>query len=203
MDKHLYGQTSLWTNISMDKHLYGQTSLWANNSVNSVIISWEQSVLTKWKNDDSRENMQEDQLLWIEQLPTEVEETIQKCYERLSIWSAKAAVLETQRKMTLDRLRIDEAAKHGRTQRTDLSKIELAKHDEKLVTFYAFWQQIKAQLVDRTDVDDHEKHIRPCSAVSVRDADVMTSGSLEEAMSYLTEKYVSTNAVRRVILEKM
>ncbi|KAI2804737.1 hypothetical protein BLOT_003725 [Blomia tropicalis] len=66
--------------------------------------------------------------LWIEQLPAEAEETIQKYNERLSIWSAKAAVLETQRKMTLDRLHIEEAAKHGRTQRIDLPKIELAKH---------------------------------------------------------------------------
>ncbi|KAJ6222689.1 hypothetical protein RDWZM_001234 [Blomia tropicalis] len=76
--------------------------------------------------------------LWIEQLPTEAEETIQKYYERLSIWSAKAAVLETQRKMTLDRLRIEEAAKHGRTQRTEWTKIELAKHDGKPETFHAF-----------------------------------------------------------------
>ena len=76
--------------------------------------------------------------LWIEQLPTEAEETIQKYYERLSIWSAKAAVLETQRKMTLDRLRIEEAAKHGQTQRTEWTKIELAKHDGKPETFHAF-----------------------------------------------------------------
>ncbi|KAI2807720.1 hypothetical protein BLOT_005659 [Blomia tropicalis] len=41
------------------------------------------------------------------------------------IWSAKAAVLETQKKMTPDRLRIEEATQHGRTKRTDLSKIEL------------------------------------------------------------------------------
>ncbi|KAI2808012.1 hypothetical protein BLOT_005953 [Blomia tropicalis] len=93
--------------------------------------------------------MQEDQLL-----PAEAEETIQKYYERLSIWSTKAAVLETQRKMTLDLLRIEEAAKQGRTQLTDLPKIELAKRDGKPETFHAFWQRIKTQVVDRTDLDD-------------------------------------------------
>jgi len=91
----------------------------------------------------------------------------------------------------------------GPVRHCDLPREELARHDGKVSTFYAFWGRITRQLIHRADIEEDTKITRLAGVVSNLDANIIIGSGIVQAIWYLENKYASPHAIRDYIGESI